>query len=352
MSKWHYDEAGKFFPKRNAKLITSVATPLLRPVSSTFVSNVRRIHALWELKPSLVEHACVTTENIYQAVEEIYGHVTLTDEEVLDPSRDQKISDALGEKFKRKINDEKMSVSQAAGLDPVRAIARFEAMLDACPEDWNEGLNATLWAMLTGTWTTFEVVASDLWEASLNAHPAKLCSLDGKPDRISKLAGSQGRELQEKRREKAFDDTSDERLIARIARTTGGTYNAGNVMGTVLKETFPFHKLSGMRQAYSSSFESRHQEIDRILSDKALDKLNAVRNLLLHQGGIVDEDKFLKVIQKIPWSILGAEIGKPLPIDGEMVRDLISPVLQLGVDLILAVDEWVSPKTTEASDEP
>lgn len=355
MSKWHYDKAGDVFPERNAQLIraSNIRTPLLRPVASAFITNFYSMFALWQLKPSLVEHACVTTENIYLAVEEIYGHVTLTDAEVLDPLREQKISQALTQKFERKIEDEKISIHEAVGFDSARAIARFEAMLDSCPSDWEEGLDATLRAMLTGIWTAFEVLASDLWEAALNAHPQKLCTLDGKQDRISRLTGSQGREIQERRREKAFDDASDsEHLMTLIGRATRGTYNAGDVMGTVLREKFPLHKLSGIRKAYSAAFSERTQEIDRILSDKAIDKLNAVRNLLLHKGGIVEEEKFLKEIRKIPWSIPSAEIGKPLPIEGEMVRDLISPVVQLGVDLLLAVDEWVSPKATEATDEP
>lgn len=251
MSKWHYDEAGKFFPQRNAKLLrTDVNTSLLRPVVAAFISNAYRIHALWQLKPSLVEHAYVTTENIYITVEELYGHVTLTDEEVLDPLRDKKIRDALTKKFTSKIKDQNMSVPEAVGLDPVRAIARFEAMLDDCPQDWEEGLNATLCAMLTGTWTAFEVAASDLWEVALNAHPARLCELGGDQNRISRLTGSLGREKEERKRIKALDDASDsEHVMHVINRVTRGTYNAGQLMGTILREKFPLHKLSGIRKA-------------------------------------------------------------------------------------------------------
>jgi hypothetical protein len=43
------------------------------------------------------------------------------------------------------------------------------------------GLDASLGSMVTGAWTAFEILAGDLWEQAINAHPTGLAALAGKP---------------------------------------------------------------------------------------------------------------------------------------------------------------------------
>jgi hypothetical protein len=114
-------------------------------------------------------------------------------------------------------------------------------------------------------------------------------------------------------------------------------------MGTILKENFAFHKLSGIRQGYSAAFSKKTDAIDSALSNVAIDKLNLVRNLLLHKSGIVDQ-KFLTGARELAWKVQ-AENGKPIPLDGDLVSQLFRPVFECGMDLILAVDGWVSEKS-------
>src|SRR5438093_12697057 len=77
MSKWHYDKAGDFMPRRDKdRILDDLKSPdALRPVADAFVTNVYRIHAFWQLKPEVMERACVIMANIYSILFELTGHV-------------------------------------------------------------------------------------------------------------------------------------------------------------------------------------------------------------------------------------------------------------------------------------
>jgi hypothetical protein len=348
MSKWHYDQAGDFIPTdvfRNDPFSPgSIKSSFLHPVVEAFIANAYRIHSLWQLKPDLLEHACVVTKNIYTATFGLTGHVDLEKATREDPKFMEKLGSALREWIKGEVDKSGLSADEIL-YNPARAVVRLENFLDSSPAKWDEGFNATLSAMLTGAWTAFEVLASDLWEAALNANPKTLCDLAGDQNRISRMAGSMGREKQESKRQKDSQGNSDH-LLYLINKVTRGSFNAGEVMGTILKEQFALHKLSGIRKAYSAAFSKHSEKIDEILSDKALDRLNLVRNLLLHEGGIVEESKFLKGAREISWTPPG-KIGSLLPVDGELVRELMRLAFQRCIELILAVDEWINHKPQE-----
>jgi hypothetical protein len=337
MSKWKYDQAGRFVVKQDAQIIPGqVKTPALHPVVDAYISNARRIHALWKLKPDLMEHACVTTENICVATYDLTGHLDFARAQAEDPDFSNRLERKIREFVESFDNPDSMFSSG-------RAIARLEEFLDNISPSWDDGIYATLSAMITTGWTTFEVLATDLWEAALNYHPRHLSDLSGKRNRISGKAGSIGREKEEAKQELKQEAVSAPGLLNVMRRVTRGTFNAGNLMGTILKENFAFHKLSGIRLAYSAAFSKKSEAIDIALSKISLDRLNLARNLLLHKSGIVDQ-KFLKGAKELNWAA-EAEDGKTLRLDGEIVIELFRPVFQCGMDLILAVDEWVSEKS-------
>ena len=342
MSKWKYDKAGYFVPRGAERIIPgTIKTKLLLPVADAFISNAFRIHAIWKLKPDLVEHACVTMSNVCKVTYQLTGHVDTAKALTDDPDFPNKLQNKIQELVESVDNPESFFDSQ-------RAIDRLEKLLDNYPPAWDEGFRATLAAMLTGAWTAFEVLASDLWEAALNAHPRTLCELSGKKDRISRKAGAIGREKEEEKTDEHYESMSEARLLQNIKRITRGTFNAGELMGTILKEKFPFHKLSGIRKAFTAAFSARFEKIDEILADKSLDKLNLVRNLFLHKGGVIEE-KFARGAKEIGWEYPG-DFDKDFPLDGQLVSDLIHPVFDRAIQLVVAVDQWIThkPKSEES----
>jgi hypothetical protein len=342
MTDWLYAEAGSIvLPDPN--LCEKVKTDDLHPAILAFTANANRIHAFWALYPQLVEQASVNVVNIIETVFALTGRPVMTAEEYANPEFHKRVINEVHNRIVARLETSGGSYDKAAGYDFQRAVSRFGELINTTPQ-MEEAIYATFSAQLTSAWTAFEALASDLWEAAINNHPITLASLTGESKRISKLARSQDRD----RRETGETTKGDyEPTLKDFARVTHGTYDASSVMGTSLREEFKFQTLAGIRKAYSAAFCKRSATLDSILVDRCLDKLNLVRNLIVHKAGIVDPI-FLKGTDSIPWQIPLAEDEKPLVLHGVFVRDLIDPVFQCGLRLILAVDQWIAP--TDAGD--
>ena len=130
------------------------------------------------------------------------------------------------------------------------------------------GARGQLASHITATWTIFETLAGDLWEAAMNGHPSGLSDLHGKPS--SSSGQTEGKSIPLSQLEKYRYDLTD-------------------VMGTVLREKFNFTVLDSVRDAYSMAFHKHSKKIEAAIMDKSLDALNKVRNLIVHKAGIVDK---------------------------------------------------------------
>lgn len=97
-----------------------------------------------------------------------------------------------------------------------------------------------------------------------------------------------------------------------------------------------FRRLATIRESYH---QLKNPEIDAILADVGLRKLNLVRNLILHKSGKVDEE-FLREASIISWDTKEFE-GKVITINGAMVKELANPVIRSSQELIRAIDKWM-----------
>src|SRR5262245_14892449 len=118
-------------------------------------------------------------------------------------------------------------------------------------------------------------MAGDLWEAALNAHP----------DELAKLAGKK-------------EGTREDRFV-RLDRLQQHNYDLSKVMGTVLRQRYSFDSLKEARRAYSEAFPKGAIAVQAAISDRTLDALSLVRNLIVHKGGIVDKE-FLERSPDLP----------------------------------------------------
>ncbi|MGC1860803.1 MAG: hypothetical protein WA733_06670 [Methylocystis sp.] len=188
------------------------------------------------------------------------------------------------------------------------------AIFETLANDDPAGQEAWLTAQITATWTAFEAMAGDLWEAALNCKPAELAKLSG------------------------TKQNGDSRNID-INFIHKYNYNISNRMGTIFVETnkYKFDSLRGIRQAYKDAFGGC---LDYLIDDTALDALSIVRNNLIHSGGIIDE-KYRRRSSILPLEAVG-EAGSHIPLEGELATKLINPVLKLGNALLIAVDSWLT----------
>jgi hypothetical protein len=199
-----------------------------------------------------------------------------------------------------------------------------------------QGLEAMLSSCMTGTWTAFETMAGDLWETALNMHPKGLAELQGKRKRLLK-----GAEIDSDAAANSEQDDSDGANLKSVPlnEILRHEFKIEHRMGSVLRTRQRFDHLAGIREAYSLAFSRKADDIDVMLKQDSLDAVNAVRNLIVHRSGVVDQTyerkaKFLK----IPTS----PIGFPIFLDGEIVRKLMTATVICSLRLIVAVDEWIA----------
>lgn len=187
--------------------------------------------------------------------------------------------------------------------------------------DLVHGADAWLAAQITGVWTAFEALAEELWVAAVNAHPHGLAELKG----AKKQAGE------------------DKKIDLSMLQRHG--YDLSKNMGTVLSKRFSFDRLEDIRRAYEEAQFEGDVPIQDLLQEKSLSILSATRQVIVHNGGLIDE-KFLRRKADLPAELIAA-LGEPLPLNGETVASLIGPVIQLGWDLIMCIDQWLM-KNAEA----
>jgi len=193
-------------------------------------------------------------------------------------------------------------------------------------------------------WTVFETLAHDLWVGALNAHPAGLAELKGRrPDAIQKQKKKENKDA--KRQNPLADTTAQndasqviESKAVRLEILQKHNYNMSGVMGDILSEMFSFQKLDGIKTAYFRAFSNEH-EIWEIMLDKDIRSVCAIRNNLVHKAGFVDAD-FKKQTDGIT-RFTDWKIDKPMPLDGALVDEIISPFFEASEKLILLVDGWI-----------
>jgi hypothetical protein len=321
-----------FYPERRVRDLRSQQ---LTQVLVAFRKNIDRAYALATFLPFLAaltgerERAyCIANLKILKDIEP-------------DPERlDEKTKANLLRKM-HKI-EEKFHPSKTAsqkkerrwryGLHVVNEILNTESNTE-----FREAVDGLLPSVILSAWTAFEVLAGDLWEAAVNEHPAKLSQLRG-----NKLNDwGVGREAV--RGEEQSRNGIDEGKSISLQRLASVEFKINDKMGTLLRDKVSFTKLWEIRRSYCSAFSKDYKEISTALSDKAFDHLAAVRNALVHKGGKADGEFRKNVTRSARLS--SVSLGEIIPIDGELVSELVSPVVLRCIDLVEAVGKWIESKT-------
>jgi hypothetical protein len=165
----------------------------------------------------------------------------------------------------------------------------------------------------------------------------------GKPaTRIAKrAAGKVDKESDEHSSPAPVSDRGKMVSLESIQRLTKNTYQLGECMGSLLREQedFDFGGLDGIRKAYSLAFSKHSDRIDKALADRSLDALALVRNLIIHRAGVANV-KYEERANGL--SVPQLKSGEMLAITGELVGGLTGPVMRQSVELIRAVDSWLT----------
>jgi hypothetical protein len=179
------------------------------------------------------------------------------------------------------------------------------------------GLDAVLAAQVTGAWLAFETLAIDLWVRCLKARPAALEA----PVRSSGQFRNWDSDIQ--------------------LRGPGGKMTAIRLAYAIAFKPFIDVRRATLVAALGEdpvAFVQRDEE-------EMFDTLYALRNVLVHNGGIADED-FCKKIEgnKVLFAaddagVPAVERDQPIRLDGWITQGLTNMVVNRGVDWLRMADD-------------
>lgn len=299
--------------------------PKLSEVAAAFLANLDQVAKAAMAPLLIVVFSRAQQAVIDQACLEVFG-------DLANRSADDPKKSTFDEAVARHWTDWHKQTSDPTNFGERIFLAAGELdQLQKIDIDIRKGLEATLRGMVTGIWTAFEVMAADLWEASLNANPSDLASLKGS---ISPLTQTP------KRAFSAFpllrDDKNDSSKMIRLDFLQTHGFDLSKVMGNVLRERFNFQVLDGIRTAYLYAFHEKHAEIRRLIADPSLTALACTRNVLVHRAGIADENFMRDHSHSSELQSLfpNIAVGEKLKLTGLVVHNLVQPVITVSLELL------------------
>ena len=189
---------------------------------------------------------------------------------------------------------------------------RIKTTLDKPP--YGSGLKKSMEVLrssaVSASWTAFECLAGDLWVSALNENPRPLAQMA-----ITTLSRDD-------------DEVSPKQISMGLAAKYG--FDLRHCLGSVLKSRFDFTGVTGIRKAYKVFGEDSY--LNETLESSTLLELEITRHLIVHRGGVVDEEYRKR-------SKMNAELGQPLTLSEERVEELHGAMRAAGIKLLAFVND-------------
>jgi len=304
----------------NAYKPTITYEDVLEPSCRSFRANHERLVALILFAP-----ACVHLAQYHQlltdcAIFNVFGSVDVTREQVqgrLDEvmAEKERIRQGLWDKMEIIIGEsESRDESGASNIDAFRDA---HSLLPA-------GKSFLYSSIVTGAWTMFEALSVDLWRLVLNKYPNPFAAT------FARAPDQKGQSKQ-------------------IAVTTMSEYandfNLSAMMGDIFiaEQKADFRSLESTKWTYRRAFDCPFSMFD----DPQLRLLELVRNLSVHNGGIVDQ-KFLDRLTETGLishpDCAGIKMEQAFPISGPLTAAFIIAATSAVVALIEFVSKLIKEK--------
>lgn len=266
----------------------------IEAVAAGYFSNMLRIQSLGRLPILLTGVAWV--QATYDMVARHELHSTHNDPR-LDPDAVLFDPELLRHKehIRMKLQGEWFAKSRNEGEKSGMAIGedRLAYFTSDGNAELSEGLSAVHIGMITGMWTSFEVLAEELWNAAIKERPL-----------------------------------------------------LNQNWSTKERDTSGFRSVKKLKNLYSYTFRLDDADIQKTIGDERIEGLALTRNLLTHKLGKIDQE-FDERRKGKPYPIPclscfdAYDRDQKVKITGPIVQHLISPLPVLGLDLIHHVNQWI-----------
>lgn len=177
---------------------------------------------------------------------------------------------------------------------------------------------ALLYSAVVWIWCSYELLMKELWEFTINKS-GKLVS----KHLLKNLQNSGGLNYFFRGKYISLD------YLAKY------DYNLSNKLGSTLMHKFDFTSPNGIKEAYSSAFP-RSMTIKKALNNRCIIELEATRNVIVHNAGIIDEEYCNKT------NTDKSEVNKKLVINNHKVCEFGSNSIDTGLRVMTAVSSILS----------
>ena len=178
---------------------------------------------------------------------------------------------------------------------------------------------AILYSGAVWIWCGFEVLIKELWVYALNDCGRYLIK-----NVIKKLPAQVGME----------DDRIRGKNIS-LDYLAQYDYDLSKKMGSALLHKFDFTSSRGIKDAYSRAFP-KSTDIKDAIDDKKIAWLEATRNVIVHNAGIIDREFCDKTNTNI------TEVGKRLRLNSRKVSEYGNSAMDIGLRVMISVSSNVS----------
>jgi hypothetical protein len=270
----------------------------VEPIAKAFIANIETTMRLL-----VVPVACVGAGYLKATNEMMQGMMDGTVEKMFGPDVNPRLAKAFTD-----------SLSEAIEHVQSRIGPRTQEVLDelaGTDERVADTFQALARAAVAQSWTGFECVAADAWVAALNADPRL-----GQ----SALVAPAPAEMPEGLTNKSIS----------IGLLGKYRFDLRRSMGTVLRDKFHFGKVEGIKKAYAAAFGKKAPVLGAF-DDRDLLRLEATRHLVVHRGGIIDDDYRNATRSDEP-------VGSALTLSGAN----IAPLVTAGASASCAILEFVA----------
>jgi len=295
--------------------LNEIRSASLRPVAHAFATDLTRTASL-AFTPIGVAYYARRDQRF-----EDYAAFKSTGK--VDPQLSFLVEQELPDVIQQELKEERIKEKSVSAIEFIKrrkdyGLTYVESLLKV-----SEGMRISLEAIMTSvvieSWTAFETLVSDVWIIAVNEGPQEFAQ------RVSLVVqGKSDSKIPQHHRDQLQYDPRKEYAAAQV--------EIGNVT---------FRRLDRIIYWYSITLKNH---VSKIFSDhKDIHALSAYRNVLIHNQGIVDKD-FIKQIEPVSDLRGTYKIDRKLELDGGLVQRLRNAAIALGIKLIQAVDDVLSPK--------
>jgi hypothetical protein len=213
-------------------------------------------------------------------------------------------------------------VGENSNLDPVKSAGAALRVI-VKQENMKRPMQALLYSCAVFAWSAVESALKDAWVTAVNLRPFPL------GHRSVLALGSDA--------EAGSGITSKQVSVGLLAKHG---FDLRDKIGTIIAEKYDFTGTNGIRAAYSAAF-GKEEIIDSALSSDQLNRLEAIRHLIAHRAGLVDEEFLRRTGER-------QTIGLPLSINEKVLYELINSAINATTTILRHVNARIHGGSTEA----